>query len=115
MYKRKIVLKGDSDKSFSAREFRTTATGRRATSVLLRTACVLLSWAVLQCGVACRAADSADPADWTKARMPELLELYKHLHQTPELSQKEKETSARMAKELEAIGAKVTTNIGGYG
>ena len=31
---------------------------------------------------------------------PSLVELYRHLHQTPELSQKEKETSARMAKEL---------------
>ena len=29
-----------------------------------------------------------------------LVELYRHLHQNPELSQKEKETSARMAKEL---------------
>ena len=44
-----------------------------------------------------------------------LVELYRHLHQTPELSQKEKETSARMAKELRDIGVKVTTNVGGYG
>jgi hippurate hydrolase len=50
-----------------------------------------------------------------KANMPSLVELYRHLHQTPELSLKEKETSARMAKELEAVGIKVTANVGGYG
>ena len=47
--------------------------------------------------------------------MPSLVELYRHFHQTPELSLKEKETSARMAKELEDVGVKVTTNVGGYG
>jgi hippurate hydrolase len=47
--------------------------------------------------------------------MPGLVELYRHLHQTPELSLKEKETSARMAKELETLGIKVTLNVGGYG
>src|SRR5215467_123076 len=61
------------------------------------------------------AADASNADDWIKANMPALVELYKHLHQTPELSGKEQETSARMAKELEAIGADVTSNIGGYG
>lgn len=58
---------------------------------------------------------AADPADWTKSNMPQLIELYRHLHQNPELSLKEQETSARMAKELEAVGAKVISNVGGYG
>ncbi len=61
------------------------------------------------------AADNSTATDWVKSNMPSLVELYKHLHQTPELSSREKETSARMAKELTDIGAKVTTNIGGYG
>lgn len=46
---------------------------------------------------------------------PSLERLYKHLHQNPELSLQEKETSARLAKELRALGFEVTENIGGYG
>jgi amidohydrolase len=62
-----------------------------------------------------RAGESESSAEWTKANMPKLVELYRELHQSPELSLKEKETSARMAKELGSLGIKVTTNIGGYG
>ena len=61
------------------------------------------------------AAEPEDPRSWVKDNMPPLVELYRHLHQTPELSKQEKETSTKMAKELRDIGAKVTTNIGGYG
>ncbi|UJP64243.1 amidohydrolase [Mongoliitalea daihaiensis] len=46
---------------------------------------------------------------------PSLDALYKHLHQNPELSLQEKETSARMAQELRALGYEVTEGIGGYG
>ena len=46
---------------------------------------------------------------------PTLENLYKELHQNPELSLQEKETSARMAMELKSLGYKVTENIGGYG
>lgn len=62
-----------------------------------------------------RAADSADPKKWVADNLASLVELYRHLHQTPELSEKEKETSAQMAKELREAGIKVTTNVGGYG
>ncbi|MGD1895093.1 MAG: amidohydrolase [Cyclobacteriaceae bacterium] len=41
--------------------------------------------------------------------------LYLHLHQHPELSFQEKETSARMATELRSVGFEVTENVGGYG
>jgi hippurate hydrolase len=61
------------------------------------------------------AADTTDPRAWVKDNMAQLVELYRHLHQSPELSKQEKETSAKMAKELGDIGANVTTNIGGYG
>jgi hippurate hydrolase len=57
----------------------------------------------------------ADLRDWTTAQMPALVDLYHHLHQNPELSLAEKETSARLAKELQDAGAKVTTGVGGYG
>ena len=39
--------------------------------------------------------------------------LYKHLHQNPELSFMEFETSKRMAQELSTLGFDVTTNFGG--
>ena len=41
--------------------------------------------------------------------------LYKYIHAHPELSFHEKETSVRVAKELEAAGYEVTTGVGGYG
>jgi hippurate hydrolase len=41
--------------------------------------------------------------------------LYKHLHTHPELSLMEVGTAARMAKELQALGFEVTTNVGGTG
>lgn len=44
-----------------------------------------------------------------------LVDLYRYLHANPELSLQEKETSARMAKELAAAGFEVTTGVGGYG
>jgi amidohydrolase len=43
------------------------------------------------------------------------LDIYKYLHQYPELSQLEKNTSARLANELSRLGFEVTTNIGGTG
>lgn len=44
-----------------------------------------------------------------------LFELYKDLHQTPELSFFEKNTSKKMADELRKLGFEVTENLGGYG
>lgn len=49
------------------------------------------------------------------SELPSLRELYEHLHANPELSFQEKETSARIASELEALGFDVTTGVGGYG
>jgi len=41
-----------------------------------------------------------------------VLDLYKHFHENPELSFKEKNTSARLADELEALGFDVTERFG---
>ena len=41
--------------------------------------------------------------------------LYLHLHQNPELSLQEKNTSARMVSELNKAGFEVTDHFGGYG
>jgi hippurate hydrolase len=56
-----------------------------------------------------------DPRAWTHEHLSELVELYRHFHRHPELSFAEKETAARLAKELRATGAEVTTDFGGYG
>ena len=41
-----------------------------------------------------------------------VLDLYKHFHENPELSFKEKNTAARLAKELEELGFDVTERFG---
>jgi amidohydrolase len=40
---------------------------------------------------------------------------YRHLHQNPELSTQERNTSAYLAEQLGASGYEVTTGVGGYG
>jgi hippurate hydrolase len=49
------------------------------------------------------------------AEYSSLEKFYKYLHQHPELSYKEKNTAARLARELKEIGFTVTENVGGYG
>ncbi|MDH3719410.1 MAG: amidohydrolase [Planctomycetota bacterium] len=61
------------------------------------------------------AAPAAEPADWTRANLPPLLQLYRHLHQHPELSFAEQQTASRLADELRKTGATVTTKLGGHG
>jgi len=41
--------------------------------------------------------------------------LYKYIHSHPELSYKEEQSAARLAKEMKAIGFDVTQNVGGHG
>jgi len=49
------------------------------------------------------------------AELSDLENLYKHLHSHPELSLQERETAARMAKELSGLGFEVTSGVGGTG
>lgn len=49
------------------------------------------------------------------AELPDLVKLYTHLHQNPELSLQEEKSAARMAEELKKLGFAVTTKIGGHG
>ncbi|HUY34777.1 MAG TPA: amidohydrolase [Pirellulales bacterium] len=58
---------------------------------------------------------AVEPAEWVRERLDELVELYRYFHQHPELSLREKETAARLAKELKTAGAQVTTGVGGHG
>ena len=60
--------------------------------------------------------DPSNPIDKILAEdLPYLLDFYKHMHQNPEISLEEKETSARLASELRDLGYEVTENFGGYG
>ncbi len=47
-------------------------------------------------------------------KLPVLLEFYKDLHASPELSYFEKETSEKLAKELRKLGFEVTNPVGKY-
>jgi len=55
------------------------------------------------------------PQQWVEENLPDIVKLYQHFHAHPELSFHEKETAARLAEELEDVGAKVTTGVGGHG
>lgn len=60
-------------------------------------------------------ARAAEPAAWVEDRLPGLIQLYRHLHQHPELSHQERQTAARLAQELRTTGAEVATDVGGTG
>jgi hippurate hydrolase len=55
------------------------------------------------------------PADWAASHVGELVELYRQLHQQPELSNEEEKTAARLAELWSKAGAEVHTGIGGHG
>ncbi len=60
-------------------------------------------------------AASAQTLDERVAReLPSLLETYKTLHATPELSMQEVKTSAFVAKRLRELGYEVTERVGKY-
>lgn len=63
----------------------------------------------------CRPALADAPGVWIKSNLNSLMKLYLELHRNPELSFQEQETAAKIADELEAVGAKVTRNVGGHG
>ena len=50
-----------------------------------------------------------------RADLPQLMELYRELHQYPELSLQEVRTPARLAPEARQAGFEVTENVGGTG
>lgn len=56
-----------------------------------------------------------DAAQVLREKLPALVALYKELHAAPELSLHEERTSARMARELSALGFQVTEHVGGFG
>jgi amidohydrolase len=59
--------------------------------------------------------DKTQLLERVKALYPRLVEVRRHLHAHPELSFQEKETSAYIARQLDALGIPYTPGIGGYG
>jgi hippurate hydrolase len=55
------------------------------------------------------------PGDWVKTKLKPLTQLYKELHQSPELSFAEEQTAAKMAARLRELGFEVTEKVGGFG
>src|SRR5487761_524781 len=76
----------------------------------------MIAMPVLLIALAAAPLAAAEPAEWAQGdHLDRLVALYRHFHSHPDLSMQEKETAARLAKELEATGAKVTRNVGGHG
>ena len=74
-----------------------------------------VSLAVVFCLVLVTGVTADEPSQWAQQHVDELIPLYQHFHQHPELSFQEKETSGRLAKELRDAGLEVTTSVGGHG
>jgi len=82
---------------------------------------MLIRW-IGVCLAACAAStvtaqNSASPADLNAAaerQLPALTEVYKHLHENPELSEHEVQTAAFVAGELRKLGYTVTDHVGKY-
>jgi hippurate hydrolase len=86
----------------------------------------LLAAALLFIAPAARTADPPPDNAWVKptlaavdakvdAEINNLVSLYQHFHTHPELSLREFESSARIAKELRDLGIEVTEKVGGTG
>lgn len=63
-----------------------------------------------------RLAADETPAEWAQGEnVAALVTLYQQFHRAPELSLHERETAARLTKELKATGAAVTAGVGRHG
>ena len=69
---------------------------------------------VLGCYLTTTATGQKSLDDLIDTEIPSLVDTYKMLHASPELSTKEEKTSAFLAKELKSLGYNVTDHIGKY-
>src|SRR5262249_38256303 len=88
----------------------------------MRTRMTLAAVALLAIGWPAAPARAKEPAEvatkmtaLVEKDEPRLLELFKHLHQNPELSFQETKTAALVVKELKDLGFEVHTGIGKTG
>src|SRR5918992_142733 len=85
-----------------------TTGGTEVSKILIAAALAALSTPVLAQQATLREAVARDYRD-------NLAELFDHFHRNPELSGREVQTAARMARELRALSYDVTTSVGGTG
>ncbi|MBC7920244.1 MAG: amidohydrolase [Ferruginibacter sp.] len=87
---------------------------RTSLRLLLPTA---LSWLLIRSASLSAQPNAVDQkvAAFVDQSYPELGTLYRDLHAHPEISYQEKNTSAKIARQLKALGYEVTENFGGYG
>jgi len=74
--------------------------------------CLLVA---ILCTVSAFAADPSTSKQQIDAIYPDLDKLYIDLHQNPELAFQEKQTTAKLAERLKAMGYEVTAGVGGTG
>jgi len=86
---------------------------RLGTGILLVLALAAAASAAAAAGIAAGGPDG--PAAAVERELPALAALCRELHASPELSRQEINTAARIAAELSAAGAAVTTGVGGHG
>ena len=70
---------------------------------------VLLLW------IGVSQARGEDLPKWLDANITDLVKVYQHFHQHPELSFHEEQTAVRLATELKQAGFETTTGVGGHG
>ena len=61
------------------------------------------------------AAQDAAVSGWLDKQLPSYLELYRSIHQHPELALQEQQTAAIVSRELTRAGYAVTSGVGGFG
>ncbi len=76
--------------------------------------CSCLALLTLTCSAA-RAQDTAPTRKWIESQLPDLLQIYTHLHQHPELSFHETATAKYVAQAWRDAGYTVTEHVGGAG
>lgn len=67
------------------------------------------------CAARCAAQVTEERREWIDAQMPELLQVYMHLHQNPEVSFQETRTAQYIAQAWRQAGFTVTEKVGGTG
>ncbi|MGB6742645.1 MAG: amidohydrolase [Terracidiphilus sp.] len=70
--------------------------------------------ALLVAALPAAAQSTAGLAESAQSQLPALTAIYKHLHENPELSRHEQQTSAFLAGELRKLGYTVTEHVGKY-
>ena len=104
MYAKKIPVVDDSAKSFVIQNMKNYS---------LVWFCTFLVFFIASSTFAQASGEQVD--DWLVDELPKLVEFYRLLHRSPELSFQEENTAAKLAGVLRDAGFEVTEKVGGHG